>query len=385
MPRMKIVFLIERMNAAGMARDLADLCARLDCHRFEPSVISLFGRGVLDAELRNSGIALRYAELDPWPLSPRNLRALWRIGTELRRENVQVVHGSNYWSSVYAVIVARIAGARAITNRIDLGFAVSGAVMRWIQNFSNAAADAIVANCQAVKEAVLEREFWVAGKLFLIYNGCDCARAASGSGSGDRTLLGLPAHGPIILSVANLHPHKRHEWLLDASPAILARFPDAKIVIAGKDMGQESFLRRRAAELHIENAVLFTGVRADVPALLALAAIGTLTSETEACSNTLLEYLAAGLPVVATNVGGTPEIVSHGVTGYLVEPGDTTGLAAGICDLLEHREMALEMGARGRDRIRASFSMDRVVSEYEQLFEALAANTGAGALRLEHE
>jgi glycosyltransferase involved in cell wall biosynthesis len=96
-----------------------------------------------------------------------------------------------------------------------------------------------------------------------------------------------------------------------------------------------------------------------------------------------LEYLAAGLPVVATNVGGTPEIITHGVTGYLVEPGDTSELATRICDLLEHREMALEMSARGRDKIRANFNMDRVVLEYEQLFEALAGDTGVSALRRE--
>jgi glycosyltransferase involved in cell wall biosynthesis len=380
---MKIAFLIERLNAAGMARDLADLCARLDHRRFEPIVISLYGPGLLDDELRNSGIVVKYAKCDPRPLSPRNLRAVWEIGMLLRQEKVQVVHGSNYWSSIYAVIAARIAGARVVTNRIDLGFNVSSAPMRWLQNLSNLAADAVVANCLAVKETALRREHWVAGKLCLIYNGCDCKRAASGSRTADRATLGLPPDGPIILSVANLHPHKRHEWLLNATPAVLTRFPDAKIVIVGKDMGQADFLRRLAAGLQIENAVQFTGVRTDVPALLAIAAVGIVTSETEACSNTLLEYLAAGLPVVATNVGGTPEIITHGVTGYLVEPGDTSELATRICDLLEHREMALEMSARGRDKIRANFNMDRVVLEYEQLFEALAGDTGVSALRRE--
>jgi glycosyltransferase involved in cell wall biosynthesis len=249
--------------------------------------------------------------------------------------------------------------------------------MRWIVNASNLGADTVVANCEAVRQAVLRREHGVAGKLRLILNGCDCERAASGGACADRISLGLPPRGPILLNVANLHPYKKQEWLIEAAPAILARFPDATFVMVGKDMGRLEALRRLAAELHVEHAVLFTGVRADVPALMAAASVGTLTSETEACSNTLLEYFAAGLPVVATDVGGNTEIVVHGVSGYLVPSGNAVTLAARICELLDHPDRAREMGAAGRSFVRTKFSITRVVAEYEALFASVAGETAA--------
>lgn len=372
-PPIRIAFLIERLNAAGMARDLADLCTHLDRQRFAPMVIVLHEPSLLDETLRAAQVPVHYAGCSGPPLGPHNLRVLLRLGRLLRREQVRIVHGSHYWSSIYAVLAARIAGARVVTNRIDLGFCATGPALRWAINMSNLAADAVIANCQAVRNAVLRRELWTAGKLRLIYNGCDCARAASGSASADRRLLGLPAEGPLILNVANLHPHKRQDWLLQAAPAVLARIPGAVFVCVGKDMGQGAYLRGLARQLGIERSVVFTGPRSDVPALLALAAVGTLSSETEACSNTLLEYAAAGLPVVATRVGGNPEIVADGVSGYLVPPGDSAALAARLCELLEQPGRARAMGAAGRARVESRFNLARVVAEYEELFAGLAA------------
>jgi glycosyltransferase involved in cell wall biosynthesis len=373
----RIALIVERLNASGMARDLSDLCAHLDRNRFTPMVISLLGPGVFDDELRATGATVTYAGCGQSLAAWQSFRALWRLGWRLRRERIRIVHGSHYWSSIYAVVVAKMAGARAVTNRIDLGFCASGLLMRWLVNASNLGADAVVANCDAVRKAVLDREAGVAGKLKLIYNSCDCERAASGSASADRGHLGMPAKGPIILNVANLHSHKRQEWLLGAAPGVLARFPDATFVLVGKDMGQLDSLRRLAADLHIERSVIFTGVRHDVFSLLAVASVGTLTSETEACSNTLLEYCAAGLPVVATNVGGNAEIVVHGVSGFLVQAGDLSELVARICELLEKPEHARQMGSAGRELVQRKFSIGRAVGEYEELFLNLAGEPTA--------
>lgn len=370
---LKIAFLIERLNASGMARDLQDLCRNLDKHRFQPIVISLYGPAVMDEEFSRSGIPITYAGLVPAPASLKNVTALWKLGRFLQRDQVDIVHGSHYWSSVYAVIAAKIAGGKAVTNRIDLGFYASGFVLRWLQNATNSGADAVVANCAAARDAALRNERNVAARLRLIYGGCDCDRAASGEPNASRVSLGLPFDGPIILCVANLHRCKRHDWLLRAAPQILARFPDAKFVIVGKDMGQLEHLRKMVTELNVENAVVFTGVRTDVPQLIAVATVGVLTSETEAFSNALLEYSAAGLPVVATAVGGNAEIVEDGVSGYLTPASDISAFAARICDILECPTQAMKMGAAGRTRVRSLFGVHRFVEEYERLFESLGA------------
>ena len=357
-----------------MARDLVDLCSRLDREKFSPRVIVLRGPAVLDGELRALGVPLMYTECRGSAYSLHGLFALLKIVRSLRADHVRVVHGSHYQSSLFAAVAARLAGARSITNRIDLGFCVKGALMRWLVNLTNRLSDSIVANCETVRHAVLCQERWAGRKLTVIYNACDAARA-KGAANANRTELGLPSDGPIILTVANLHPHKRQDWLLAAAPKVTSQFPKAVFVFVGKDMGYLDHLRRLAASLGIERSVIFTGVRMDVPSFLSVATVGTLTSETEACSNTLLEYSAAGLPVVATDVGGNGEIVLDGESGFLVPAGQSGPLAERLIELLGDPARARRMGKAGQVNVEAKFSLNRAVAQYEDLFAWLAAQT----------
>lgn len=355
-----------------MARDLVDLCARLDRARFSPRIIVLGSAAVLDEELRALGIPIEYFNCRGSAYSVRGVVALFRIARLLRAERVRVVHGSHYQSALFAALAARLTGARSIANRIDLGFCVRGGGMRGLVNFTNLLSNVIVANCDTVRHSVASQERWAERKLKVIYNGCDTQRLRSSLSLAGRAELGLPPDGEIILNVANLHPHKRQEWLLEAAPKVLAEFPEARFVFVGKDMGYLPFLQNLVGRLGIERSVIFTGVRTDVPNFLRVATVGTLTSETEACSNALLEYSASGLPVVATDVGGNCEIVLEGRSGYLVPPGQAGPLAERLIELLKDPARAARMGQAGQTHVEQRFSLNRAVEQYEKLFENLA-------------
>jgi glycosyltransferase involved in cell wall biosynthesis len=167
------------------------------------------------------------------------------------------------------------------------------------------------------------------------------------------------------------------EHFLEAAAILAPRFPDARFLIVGQansdEQGYENILKARADQLGLTGRLIFTGLRTDVPALMAGLTVSVMPSLNEALSNSLLESMAAGVPVVATRVGGTGEAVVDGVTGLLVEPADSEALAASIARLLQDPELAARLGRAARQVIEERFSIDRMVHATTQLYQDLLA------------
>jgi len=192
--------------------------------------------------------------------------------------------------------------------------------------------------------------------------------------SGKRVRDELGHTGPLVGLVANLRGSKGHRYLLEAAPEVLRERPDTRFLIVGGGVGFDD-IARRVREMGLEREVLMLGFRRDVPEILAALDVLTLPSiKSEATSQVLLQSLAVGTPVVATTVGGSPEVVRDGVTGRLVPPADGSALARAILDLLRDPERAQAMARAGQAEVRATQSMDsimtRVVGLYRQLLEA---------------
>jgi glycosyltransferase involved in cell wall biosynthesis len=151
---------------------------------------------------------------------------------------------------------------------------------------------------------------------------------------------------------------------------VTSRFPEARFLIVG-DGANRKELEAHTARLGLARRVIFTGFRTDVPDLLPEAAISVLPSLSEGLSNSLLESMASGVPVIAARVGGNPEIIEHDVSGLLVPPRDSAALAVAIGSLLEDRQLAARFGEAGRRRVADVFSMERSVGEIERLYERL--------------
>jgi glycosyltransferase involved in cell wall biosynthesis len=165
------------------------------------------------------------------------------------------------------------------------------------------------------------------------------------------------------------------QYFLDAAIVLARRFPDVCFLVVG-DGGSKKELEEHARRLGLGQRIVFTGFRGDVPDLLCEVAVSVLPSLSEGTSNTLLESMAAGIPVIATTVGGNPEVIQDGISGLLVPPRDSGALAAATARLLEDGDLALRLGRAGMRRVSELFSIEGSVHETEHLYQRLVEAKG---------
>jgi glycosyltransferase involved in cell wall biosynthesis len=232
-------------------------------------------------------------------------------------------------------------------------------------------AHAVVANAAAVKEQLIE-EGIPDSKIAVIHNGIDLDRFQQ-NGNARQALRGLNLEAildrPVITMVANFEYRiKDHQMLLRAAQRVIRNVPEAVFVIAGEGILREE-TERAAAALGVEESCLFIGRCPKVPDLLEASDICVLSSQAEGFSNSILEYMAAGRPVVATDVGGAREAIIEGHTGYLVKACDDQTMAERIVDLLRNPDRRMVMGRNGRQIVEERFSCDKRLSNTSTLYQ----------------
>lgn len=191
-----------------------------------------------------------------------------------------------------------------------------------------------------------------------------------GDGRAIRAELGIGTDDPVIGTVCIMRPEKALDVLVRAAALVMADFPRLRVVIAG-DGEDRARLETVIDQLGLEERVLLTGARTDVPDILAAIDVAVLSSDYEGSPLSILEFMDAGKPIVATRVGGVPELIDDGVHGVLVPPGDEAGLASAIGAVLRDPRGGSEMGARARERCRREFSLDSTAERLQQLYEQL--------------
>jgi glycosyltransferase involved in cell wall biosynthesis len=300
-----------------------------------------------------------------------------RLARHLSRHSVQIVHAYNFYGNVFAIPPARLAGTPVVIASIrDLGLYLTPLQKR-VQRYVCRFADRILVNTEAVKNWLVG-DGYDAGTITVIENGVDldrfsqqvdCARI--------RRDLGVRPEAPLVVVVSRLNRQKGLEQFLEAAAIVSRRLPDVQFLLVGEASPFAPTyldeLKALARRLEIAPRVLFTGLRSDVPALLACADVAVMPSLNEALSNSLLESMAAGAAVVATRVGGTPDVLIHGQTGLLVPPADVGSLAASIAQFLGSPALAQRLGQAARRMIEERFSIQRMASRTEQLYRDLLA------------
>jgi glycosyltransferase involved in cell wall biosynthesis len=194
------------------------------------------------------------------------------------------------------------------------------------------------------------------------------------SGADVRAELGIPADAPVIGTVSVMRPQKALDVLLRASRTLVDEFPALRVLIVGEGDMRES-LGALSAELGLDDNVMFLGVRTDVPDVLAALDIAVSTSDFEGSPLSVMEYMEAARPVVATRVGGVPDLIDDGVHGLLVPPQDPAAFAAAVAQLLRDPGRAGDMGRRGQERRRAEFDIDVMVRRLEELYVSLRGSS----------
>jgi L-malate glycosyltransferase len=377
----KVLQFVNLFAIGGTERQVVNLAHGLDRSRFDLHFACFKRWGDFLADIEATGEPLAEYRIDSL-YGGKTLRQQFRFARELRQSRVDIVHTYGFYPNVFAIPAARLAGARAVVASIrDTGDHLTAA-QRGVQRLTCRLADAILVNAEAVKERLVE-EGYGRDRITLISNGIRLSLFRSNRDDRRRRELGVPPEAPLVAVFSRLTPLKGIEYFLEAAVIVAARFPQARFAVIGEDQVIQDGavvgstysrgLAAYAASLGLGDRVTFTGFRLDVPELLAEVTVSVLPSLSEGLSNAVLESMAAGVPVVATAVGGNPEAVEDGVTGLLVPPRDVGSLARAISTLLEDRELAARLGRAGRQRVEERFSDERMVRDTENFYLSLLA------------
>ncbi|WP_428387850.1 glycosyltransferase [Mucisphaera sp.] len=374
-----LVHVVHRLYRAGAELLVADLAHRA-AERYRVVLVCLDEVGPLGEELRAEGFEVICLDRRPG----LDFGVVQQMARVYRRLQPAVVHTHQYTPFFYAS-AARVGvlgrGPRILFTEHGRHYPDRRKLKRVVANrLLLGADDRVTAVGEFVRRALVKNEGLAGSRVTVVHNGIDVAGFAKperGRADVRRSLeasLGIDREAPLIVQVARFHPVKDHLTAIRAMAGVRQRHPDAVLLLVG-DGDERASIELAVAEHGLEGAVCLAGVRSDVADLLLAADVFLLTSVSEGISLTLLEAMAAGLPVVATAVGGNPEVVEQGETGWLSGRGHAEGLAEGISRLLGDEGMRARFGAAGRERVAAKFDRERMHRAYLGLYDELSGGT----------
>ena len=369
-PNTRVFHMVNSLEMGGSEHQMVEVASRQKGGGYDVTVGCLSARGPLIEALRLAGISV--IEFDPKGalFRPRGIYQLLRLTRFFLKTPFDVVQTHDLYSTLLGVPAAWLARVPVILScRRDLSHwwwytPRRRAFLRRIQNRSNY----VIANSQAVRDFLVEKDGFHPKLIRVIRNGVDLERFASVRADRQGLFPHLAAQSQLIAVVANMNVEtKGHADLIRAAAEVSREFQDAKFLLVG-DGAERSRLEAMTQDLGLSNTVLFLGRRKDVPGILACCDLFVLPSWAEGLPNSVLEAMASGLPVVATRVGGIPEIIDDGASGLLVAPKDSNALAKAILQLLRNEELARRFAQSARDRAYAQFGFNRLLSELACLY-----------------
>ncbi len=384
-PPATIIYVTMSLDVGGTERHLTLIAPRLLAYGWNPIVFCLWRRGQLAASLEAAGIEVIGASGSnlpsrKWTHDAPNIALAWfRLAALVLRRRPQVIHcflPVAYLLGAPLGLVLRVpikVMSRRSLNLYQRGQSAVHKIECWLHRRMTA----VIANSKRVALELITHENCAPEKVGLIYNGADLSGIAAAqpqkSSDGKATLT--------LIIVANLIPYKGHADLVAALGEIANRLPRRwQLLCVGRDEGLGEALRYQADGLGLTDNIHFLGQRSDVPQLLKEADIGILCSHQEGFSNAVIEGLAAGLPMVVTDVGGNAEAVTHGETGLVVPPHDPTTLGEAILALALDPVRRARMGAAAQADARRRFSIETCVQSYDRLYRGLMLGEKAGEI-----
>jgi len=372
-----IAHVLHRLDRAG-AEVLAAGLARSVRERFESVFLCLDGLGPLAEQLAGEGFVVE--ELDRQPGIDKALAR--RLRDRLQQHNASLVHAHQYTPFFYSAMSRGWLGRQS--PRLPILFTEHGRHYPDHRSMKRVLAnkvllkkrDRVTAVGKFVKQALIRNEGIPADRIAVIYNGIDPdPEPTDADRRRARKHLGIADDRPVVMQVARFHPVKDHATAIRAWADVHKSLPDALLLLVG-DGGGRIAAQERVKGLGLEDAVRFTGAVDNARELIPGADLCMLTSLSEGVSVTLLEAMAAGKPVVATDVGGNGEVVEPGKTGLLVPRADPEALSQALINLLPNAPYAgRNLGLAGRERLLATFTDDRMHADYARLYESLTADS----------
>jgi glycosyltransferase involved in cell wall biosynthesis len=378
--KLRVVTLIDQLGLTGGAERVAtEVVQRLDPDRFERTLcvsrwkpheeedplIAPRVKALRDADVRIVGIT-RTSRIGVWAWSP--------LVKLLRDERVDILHSHQFGSNLWASILGRIAATPVVIAH-EHNWSFEGEPLRQLldRHVIATRAAAFLAVSRQTRQAMIDLEGIDPDRVRFIPLGIATPPARPG---GDvRAELGISEGAPVIGTACTLRPEKALDVLIRAAAALREDLPDLRVLIAG-DGPDRARVEALIAEFGLGEVVTLLGGRGDIPDFLRALDVAVCSSDWEGSPLSVMEYMEAELPVVATRVGGIPDMIESGVEGVLVDPGDPAAIAGAVASLLGDPGRAAEMGRNGRRRRREEFDLDVTARLIGELYEELYAAAG---------
>ncbi len=370
----KILYLITDLNIGGTEKMLYELIKRLDRNKFDPVVCGLKSHGYYAEKIENRGISLITLNIDKGISLLNNFLAIFCLVKIIREEKIKLLHTFLFRANFIGRIAGRLAGVRNVISSVRV-VEKEKKYHLFFERITSFLSDKFIVNSATLKQFVSEKMKINPQKIEIIYNGIDFSNLPKVEDKIKRQELAYRENDILIGTAGRLHKQKGIIYFLKAAKILTQslNYPIAqslRFLIIG-DGPEKKNLQSEISNLQLENMVQLLGWRTDAQEIISILDIFVLPSLWEGTPNVVLEALAYARPVVATEVGGVPEIIEDGVQGLLVKPANVQTLVEAIARLSKNREEAKEMGEKGREKVEKFFTIATMIKETERIYNQL--------------
>ena len=364
MRRVHVQHVLLSLQPGGLENGVVNVINGLDSLRIQNSVCCLKQAGEFASRIKDRGVPVFEMGLQ----KGNDLLLPFRLAMLFRRSNVDIVHTRNAEAFFYGFLGAKIAGVSSIIHSEHGRTFDDRAIRFWAQRLFSKYTNIIFALSEQLRSDLVKFVGIPADKIGVQYNGVDVSRFSTMRGEDVRRELGIGAERVVVGSIGRLVSVKNYPLLLRAVKSVNLDITTILFVGDGPELDK---LKKLATNDGLIKRVIFLGHREDVADLLGAMDIFVLPSVSEGMSNTMLEAMAAGIPVIASRVGGNPEIVRDGIDGLLFENGNEGELRERLIRLIGSPALRMQLGVAGRKRVIDKFSMEAMISRYESLYTSV--------------
>jgi len=361
-----VLLMAYELNQGGSERQMTEIAKSLDRSRFEPHVGCFRPAGLRGRELKDAGVPIVHLPVRSFA-SPSAISGAWQLARYIRRHKIRLVHTYDYPLTVFAVPVARFLTSAIVASSTRGHRELIPANYLKLVRITDHLAKAIVVNCEFLKRHLIQDENVPPNRIELCYNGLDLEQFRP---LDSPRPAALPPHSLVIGVLCALRPEKGLSTLVKAFAEIRDLGPHLKLAIVGSGQMRDP-LEAEARALGIWEQCVFAPATSEVADWLRAIDIFVLPSLSEALSNSLMEAMACGCCVVASNVGGNPELVRNGENGFLFEPRDAAGLSEVLRTLVGNESLRQRLAAAGEQTVRQRFSIKSSVQRMSDIYTKL--------------
>ncbi len=359
----RVLLLARELGAGGSERQLTEIAKKLDRRRFAPQV-GFFRAGIRSEELKKAGVPCLQIDVRSFR-TPDLVQKAAEFGRYLQEQAIQIVHAFDYPLTCFAVPIARACGVPVVLSSQRGHRNLIPGFYRHLVRMTDLLVDGIVVNCRAMQHHLVHEEEVPMRKVHLCYNGIDWPRFQE-NGLAIRAQQ-QKASQQVIGCLSVLRPEKNIHLLLQAAAPLCKANPNLQVLIVGSGP-EEFFLRQTARTLGLSAQCCFQPAQKDVVPFLRQIDIFVLPSSTEAFSNSLMEAMAAQCAVIASDVGGNPELVKHGETGLLFRSGDVNDLMQKLVLLLSHPALQAQFKHTASHYIQQNLTLEQAARNMEEIY-----------------